>query len=83
MLDRQTQRLLEGARRYAAADKSDPFALNRACAHIRSGIAIESDGGSSYEATETRVVAKLPDGLAFSNGSNEYYVTEYHSVRRV
>lgn len=29
---------MEGIRRYAEADKSDPFALARAVAHARSGI---------------------------------------------
>jgi len=32
------ERLYEAARRYAAADKSDPFALVRALSHIRSGL---------------------------------------------
>ena len=32
------ERAIASARRYALADKSDPFTLNRALAHIRVGI---------------------------------------------
>jgi len=31
-------RMIDAARRYAAADKSDPFAFARAMAHIRAGL---------------------------------------------
>lgn len=32
-------RMLEGAKNYAAADRSDPFAFARAIAHIKNGVA--------------------------------------------
>lgn len=31
-------RLIEAAKRYAAADRSDPFAFNRAMAHLSNGV---------------------------------------------
>lgn len=32
------ERLIEGAKRYAASDRSDPFTLDRCMAHIRQGL---------------------------------------------
>lgn len=50
--DKQARRLEEGARNYAAADRSDPFAYARAKAHIACGIAAFYPNGESacYEA---------------------------------
>ena len=58
---------LEGAERYARADKSDPFALRRALCHTRNGVAGFTVKGEEafYNAvvgTEERVTA---DGSPF------------------
>lgn len=36
---RSQQRLIDGAKRYAQADRSDPFALRRAITHATNGVA--------------------------------------------
>ena len=48
------RRLIDGARHYAAADRSDPFALDRAMTHIRVGICAPLPSGESaaYHADE-------------------------------
>lgn len=38
VIQNYTERLVEGARRYAASDRSDPFTLDRCFGHIRQGI---------------------------------------------
>lgn len=88
IISTQQQRLIDGARNYAKADKSDPFALNRALAHIRVGIG-GSDGAlvgtdNSYNAEPRQVKRKLPEGVFFSDGkTNEFFVTEYTNVKRI
>lgn len=70
-------RMLEGARNYAAADNSDPFALSRAMTHLRNGIAsLDNARGEDafYSAEpylETRQIA-LPQG-----GVLEWQATAY------
>lgn len=69
-------RMLEGARNYAAADNSDPFALARAMTHLRNGIASFGPRGEDafYSAEpypETRQIA-LPQG-----GVLEWQATAY------
>lgn len=66
------------AERYAAAERSDPFAYSRAMRHIQNGIAVyaKEDGSKGYydaeEGTETRT---LPDG-------REYQATVYRNIQR-
>lgn len=36
---RTRARMIEGAHRYAASDRSDPFTLNRCISHIMNGVA--------------------------------------------
>jgi hypothetical protein len=36
--DKQRQRMIEGAKRYAASDRSDPFTFSRAMTHINNGL---------------------------------------------
>lgn len=48
-LDKSYERLLDAARNYAAWDKSDPFAMARAIAHIKSGAASPVRGSSPRE----------------------------------
>jgi hypothetical protein len=71
-------RRFEAARRYAAANASDPWALPRALAHIRNGIAshFTQDGKDAfYNADpfqETRMTAS----------GKEYVVTVYRNMIR-
>lgn len=63
------RRTLEGAKLYALADKSDPFALGRAMTHVRMGIARPRqdgfDGTYNAEATvEKRLTATGEEYLA-------------------
>ena len=46
-MNAQEKRILEGANRYAAMDRSDPFTKARCLAHIKSGIANVMIGGNN------------------------------------
>lgn len=68
---------------YAAADKSDPFALSRAIAHIRQGICDDGPRGEDcrYKADaylETRRLPNKPDG----SPGDEYQIVAYKNVQR-
>ena len=55
MVERDNElRVLNGAKRYAAFDKSDPFALARALCHIRQGLCGYTEDGREgwYNAEE-------------------------------
>jgi hypothetical protein len=68
------QRMIEGARRYAAADRTDPFAFRRAVSHIDCGLATIARGERSntfdlvaaqpayYDADAQREVVKMNGG---------------------
>ena len=68
------QRMIEGARRYAAADRTDPFAFRRAVAHIDCGLATIARGERSntfdlvaaqpayYDAEASREMVKVNAG---------------------
>lgn len=81
-MSQHSRNLPEQARLYALADKSDPFAYNRAMSHLASGISTTFRGYgqdadkeafySAEEATETRL---LPDG-------REYQATVYRNMVR-
>lgn len=72
----------QAAERYAASDKSDPFAYRRAMTHLRNGIAVWSDqqGQPAYydaeEALEPRAI-KMPNGQVL-----EWNATVYRNIRR-
>ena len=84
MNQKELARQLQGARNYAAADRSDPFALSRALAHIRCGITANGDKGedNAYGADRATETRKLAPGDHFSDGSTEYQVTAWRNVRR-
>lgn len=44
---KQMERMYEGAARYAAADRSDPFTRDRCIAHIKAGVASYTRTGNS------------------------------------
>jgi hypothetical protein len=71
-------RAIEGARRYAAADRSDPFALRRALTHVANGIATgftQNGEEATYNAEAYQEKRWLPKG-------EEYTVTAYRNMRR-
>lgn len=78
--------MIQGARRYAQADKSDPFAFSRAMSHINSGVARPSFDGNGnrhdayYDAQEAR--EKRVSSRPFSDGSTTYDVTVYRDMKR-
>lgn len=68
----------EAAKRYAAANKSDPFAYRRAKTHLLNGIAsyANHEGQKAYyDADEATEIRQLPDGT-------EYPATIYRNVVR-
>ena len=62
--DRSRVRMIEAAKRYAAADRTDPFTFRRAVTHIENGVAsatrgennrdydMQSNGSAFYDATQ-------------------------------
>ncbi len=68
---------IAAARRYAIADKSDPFTLARAMSHLRSGIASFNNDGEPafYRADPVAETRKLPDGRT-------YTATAYRNLAR-
>ena len=38
IIEQYRNRLVEGAKRYASYDRSDPFTMDRCCSHIRQGL---------------------------------------------
>jgi hypothetical protein len=78
------QQLIDGAYAYAAADKSDPFALRRALTHIRVGLCRIRDDGkpAGYNAEPFTEQRNLQDGQTFSDGTDSYRVTVYRNVAR-
>lgn len=80
------ERSVEAARRYAGAEKSDPFAFSRAMAHIRQGLCgpcIDSDmlwcNGNTRKSKMTKIGP--------SAGSDGHYdakatPTGYYDVKR-
>lgn len=77
-------RFVDAARRYSAADRSDPFAFRRAMTHINNGIASTLGDGRDaiYDATEATETRMLPDGMTFSDGGNQWNVPVYRNVMR-
>ena len=77
-----------GALAYAQADRSDPFAYNRAMSHIDSGVAgftHEKDGtrkDAFYKADASRENRVLPEGVTFSDGSNKFVVPTWINMQR-
>lgn len=66
---------VKGAYEYAKAEKSDPFALARALAHVRQGCA----GPGDYDAEETTETRAIDNGRG---GIEEYQAVVYKNVKR-
>lgn len=73
-MNKQQQRIEEGALLYALADKSDPFAYSRAVCHSRNGVASAKDD-HYYSAEAYKDTKTAADG-------SQYTVTAYKSMRR-
>lgn len=78
-------RLINGARNYALADRSDPFAFARCMTHVNNGIASIGSGRDGedhcYSAEayqEKRSLPRKPDGTP----GDIYEVTAYKTMRR-
>jgi len=70
-------RQIEGAKRYADADRSDPFAFSRAMTHIRAGITRPNNDGQAaeYDAEPFSEQRRTPTG-------ESYTATVYRNVVR-
>lgn len=81
------KRMVEGARRYAAANRSDPFALARALSHVANGVAgyrwqaNNEREDAFYDAKQGTEDRTLPKGQVFSDGSNKHKVVVYTDVK--
>jgi len=87
--DKAYARKVEGAKQFARAQRSDPFAFARAMAHIRIGICEPYHDNRkrkmvdcNYEAKPTTVTRPLPEGVTFADGSDTYEVLEYTNMVR-
>lgn len=86
-MSKERRRMIEGAGRYAAANRSDPFAYARAMSHTQTGVAgIRVNEANEridafYDAKVGIEKRKLPDGQTFSDGSRTYEVPVYHDVK--
>lgn len=83
-MDTQRQRFIAAAKRYAAADRSDPFAYNRAMTQIDNGIACSLRDGADaiYDAVESHETRALPAGTTFSDGTSQWSVPVYRNMTR-
>lgn len=73
--------MLNGARNYALADRSDPFAYSRAMSHLKSGIAgyrfdeITGERSNAYYDASPRIETRKASDV-------EYHATTYDNVKR-
>jgi hypothetical protein len=74
-MNAQARRMIEGARLFALADRSDPFAFNRAMSHTLNGVASAHDGDKYYQAEPSLEQRVTPKG-------ERYNVTVYKEVKR-
>lgn len=70
-------RMVEGAKRYAAADRTDPFAYARAMTHIKCGVAtvIRQEHNKDYDLDRA--------ATAFYNAENYIYDREVPGIGEV
>lgn len=70
------QRFVDGAARYAEADRSDPFAFSRAAAHARVGL-LEGDEYDAEAHVEVRAIQSREHGRVV-----EYNARVWRGVKR-
>jgi len=93
--DNERQRMIDGAVRYAQADRSDPFTLARAIAQIDNGICshrseqcvmygktLAPPTGPAFFNADTHREARHIDGHAFEDGTYKYFITTYRNMVR-
>jgi hypothetical protein len=77
-------KLVEAAKRYAAADRSDPFAYRRALCHLSNGVAHWNNGSPRdpkdgfYDAEEYQETRHMPPPFE----RTEYKVIAYKNMAR-
>jgi hypothetical protein len=90
-----THATIEGCRLYAAANRSDPFAYNKALSHTLNGITEFCQRSTIIHGTDNRgnLIQSTHEGpanytaqsfvvLRRDREGNEYYATEYRNVQR-
>lgn len=86
-MSKHMKRMVDGARRYAAANRSDPFAYSRAMSHAANGVSgIRINEANErldafYDAKVGIEKRSLPSGRTFSDGSKSFEVPVYHDVK--
>lgn len=91
-LVRERSQMIEAARQYAKADRTDPFAFNRAMSHVNNGVASfrrpasergaafeVSQGDGYYKATPYREARTL---VGYDGKPSTYDVVRYNNVSR-
>lgn len=76
------ERVMAGAERYAAADRSDPFTAGRVMAHLKSGVAVGYDKENKqfygYDAEHAQERRSYEDAA----GTHEFTVPAYINIKR-
>jgi hypothetical protein len=65
-----TRTMIEAAKRYAAADPSDPFAFSRCMTHLSTGVSSYSTASGEqayYDADPALETRRLPDGTEYTH----------------
>lgn len=71
------------AKRYAAADRTDPFAYSRAMSHLRSGVAQYSVEGSGTEVTGYYDAEGYREGREYKKATGEIVKYEVQAWRKM
>lgn len=84
ILTKRRERLIGGARIYAKADRSDPFAFNRAMTHINNGICepFVDDHGTTHEAGYDAEAFQESRSVWIDGQKVEYHVVAYRNLNR-
>jgi len=93
--DNERRRMIDGAVRYAQADRSDPFTLARAMSQIENGgCSPRSErcsmygkthtptNGSAYFNADTHRESRRLEGHQFEDGTDTFFVTAYRNLVR-
>ena len=75
----QRQRYIDGAKKYARANASDPFAFNRCMTHINQGIVGFNEQGEEAIYSAEEALEERPSPM---NDGTTYTVTVFRNVKR-